>query len=384
MSLLDSFMNVYSLPCCILREDLSLEFCSDSFIQLFGYSREELYEGGLDILLHDETRPAFKEFSQTFFTNPEHFEKETAKLWTARCKDGSALTLKSRGRSYRDKDGKLYRFTILEEMGDPVLDQGVRQKQKLETLGRMASGVAHEINNLLQPALIFSEFIYSRIPEEDDDSKEALSTVLESLEKARDIVQDILVFTRNEKSQTEWLSVSKTIDHSITFLKGLIPSSVELKISGLDEIENIEGESRTDIALIDKNAMTQILTNVVNNAVHAMEGRGSLTIDYAKTSVSKKQAGSLDIQPGDYALMKITDTGCGMSEDTLKHIFDPFFTTKEVGEGTGLGMSVVYGIITSWGGAVDVSSEIGKGTTFSFYFPLRAAKQQAQKEALPA
>lgn len=371
MKLTTHIFETLSIPCLIVSEDMTISFVSSSQASILGYKKDELEGQSFIILVPEKDRADLMDYAVQCFSDPSCFEAESIRFWNLLGKDGHEIPLKTRAISFLDLEKKKYRLTISEIMANPKFDEEMWQKQRLEALGRLAGGVAHEMNNLMQPALIFSEFVLSRVDAGDTDTKLAMNTVIESLERARDIVQDILVFTRNEKIQNERLSISKTAQSSLHFLKGLIPNTVELEMIGFDDIETREGENRTDIALIDRNAMTQVFTNLINNAVYAMEGRGKITVSFKKIDINQTKAKILDVEKGEYGMLTFTDTGCGMAPDVLKRLFEPFFTTKGVGEGTGLGMSVVYGIVTGWGGAVDVKSQPGKGTEFFFYIPLQ-------------
>ncbi len=239
-----------------------------------------------------------------------------------------------------------------------------RELDKLAALGQLAGGVAHEINNLLQPALTFPELVRGRLPADDVESREDLEAVLESVRKARDIVRDILVYARKDEPALAPLDLASEIGSALAFVRNVLPPCINLVY------RDFPGEA---IAAANKTQLTQVLTNLIVNAAHAMNGRGAVTIAIDAVCPDPGAAQALGIRSGQrYFAVTVTDDGCGMDAATMSHIFEPFFTTKPVGHGTGLGLSVAYGILRSWGGAIAVDSAVGRGTTFTLYVPAGA------------
>jgi PAS domain S-box-containing protein len=241
------------------------------------------------------------------------------------------------------------------------LQRQTQERQKLEALGHLAGGVAHELNNLLQPVMTYADLLRERFAE-DAAIERPLTRILGCTEKARDIVRNILRFSRNDQPELEPLAVATTLRAAVTFVRELIPPSVTVTEQGLDTVPGT--------ALMTEVGLAQVMTNLVNNAVQAMAGRGGIAINAALCHLAAHDAMLLDLVPGDYARISVADTGPGMDENTLARLFEPFFTTKPVGEGTGLGLSVVYGILQSWHGAVTVNSAPGKGAEFVLHLPL--------------
>jgi PAS domain S-box-containing protein len=237
------------------------------------------------------------------------------------------------------------------------------EREKLAALGHLAGGVAHEINNLLQPAIIFPDFIAERLPASDLASREDLATILDGARKTRDIVKNILRFARKEELALEPLDLVAEIRAALAFVRDVIPRSVKIK-------EMLDPAPATQLVAANKTQLVQIITNLVVNAAHAMRNRGTLTVAAATSQPTEAEATQLGIETGtSYLAISVSDTGCGIDAATQARIFEPFFTTKPVGEGTGLGLSVVYGILKSWKGAIAVASEVGRGTTFTLYIP---------------
>jgi signal transduction histidine kinase len=227
-----------------------------------------------------------------------------------------------------------------------------RQRQKLEALGKLAGGVAHEINNLLQPALAFPDLIQEALPESAAEEREWLSLIESHALQARGIVGDILAFARAERGRVAALDATEHVGAALDFLKGLLPASVRIRRAGaladgrpVGRFLGADGE------------LKQILANLIGNAAQAMGLKGEVTVTLAPTAV------------GSALRLDVADTGTGMSAEICARIFEPFYTTKGVGEGTGLGLSIVYGIVQRWGGDIQVDSTPGTGTRFTITLP---------------
>lgn len=339
-------------------------YLNEAFAKLFGYEVDEILGTEGFFLFDKKTADMLPQYHQKVFNEPVFFESFRARLWQGLHKDGDVISLRMRAKSQINDKGQKYRIAIVQN----VIQAENMQVQKLESLGRMAGGVAHEINNLLQPGLLLSETLMEKF-KEDEDSIEALKVIYESNFKAREIVRDILVFTREEETRTELLSLSQTVEQSLVFLSSIIPVEVIINTDPIERFKATLDEKNHDRVWVDKNAVTQIIANLVNNAIDAMNGRGCITLNIEKERIGLEHANMLSIKPGRYLNFQFSDDGEGMKPEILASVFEPFFTTKKVGEGTGLGLSVVYGIIRSWHGSVRVESEVGIGTTFSFYIP---------------
>ncbi len=239
-----------------------------------------------------------------------------------------------------------------------------REREKLAALGQLAGGVAHEINNLLQPAITLPEMVRDRLPPDDLESREDLDCVVEGARKVREIVRNILLFARKEDPRLVPLDLAVELRAAIGFVRGLMPPSISVCE------ENLEAHLGCRVAA-NKTQLTQVLTNLLVNAAQATKGTGTVTVSVSTTQPTAEEASELSVEPGrSYLAVSVADTGSGMDAATQAHIFEPFFTTKPIGQGTGLGLSVVYGILRSWGGAIMVRSALGQGTTFILHVPL--------------
>jgi signal transduction histidine kinase len=274
-----------------------------------------------------------------------------------RCADGRWIELHDR----RTQDGGLVttRLDVTEAHRHETI---LAEQDKLAALGRLAGGVAHEINNLLQPALLFAEVVRDRLPPQDVDSREYLDLVLGGLRKVREIVRNVLLFARKQDPKLETVDFAVEIDGALTFILNLLPKGISL---------HRHLGSAGVLAAVNRTQLTQVLSNLLLNAIHATGDQGSIEVTLAQSRPSASQAAALQLQAGtEYLTLAVADSGSGMEAATLAHIFEPFFTTKPLGEGTGLGLSVVFGILRGWKGAVAVDSAVGRGTTFTLYVPI--------------
>jgi PAS domain S-box-containing protein len=287
-----------------------------------------------------------------------------------RRKDGSIFTGNLHAWAVRDREGKLlYIEGFVEDITErkhaeeekEMLEAQLRQAQKLEAIGTLAGGIAHDFNNLLVPIIGYTELALSDTPQLSP-RRLGLEQILNAALRARDLVKQILAFGRPGKKQQKMpVQISSIVKEALKLLRSSLPSSIEIR-------QNIEN----GIASADSTQIHQILMNLCTNAAHAMDDKGILEVSLSRVDLSKSDlAGQtiVDLKPGPYLKLCISDTGSGMDAATLQRIFDPYFTTKEVGKGSGLGLAVVHGIVKRHDGAITVKSKPGKGSTFSIYMP---------------
>jgi signal transduction histidine kinase/CheY-like chemotaxis protein len=232
--------------------------------------------------------------------------------------------------------------------------------QKIEAIGTLAGGIAHDFNNILSIILGFTELALDELPPGADQSD--LQEVFKAVNRGKNLVKQILEFSRNDPQQPESFLVQELINELKPLLRATIPTTVEI---------------RTDLdpdcgpILVDPHQLQRVLANLAANGVQAMEERGTLTLSLKEIELApNERPPQTGLSAGAYARISVTDTGCGIAPDLKKRIFEPFFTTKEVGKGTGMGLAVVHGIVTSNHGMIEVDSEPGVGTTFHLFFPI--------------
>ena len=241
------------------------------------------------------------------------------------------------------------------------------QAQKMEALGRFAGGIAHDLNNVLYPVIINTEMLLEDT-EPDTSHHELLRQTLFAAHRQRDLIQKILSFSRLSGENFSPIRVSPLFEETIGFLRSSIPSTIEIR-SRIDV--------SADVIIGDPIQIQQVIMNLCKNASDAMESqRGSIELSLTNTCLepAHSRPGMLS---GDCLELRVSDTGSGMSREMLERIFDPFFTTKAQGKGSGMGLSIVHGIVKSHRGEITVESEPGKGSTFAVYLPLYSGEAQA-------
>ena len=248
--------------------------------------------------------------------------------------------------------------------------------QKLQTIGALAGGIVHEFNNLLTPILGYSEFIRERMGPESEYYDD-MSEIYEAGTRAKEIVEQLLPFSRRETDSTAYgpVNLEAVLQDDTKMVSMILPSNIRLE-KGYKDIHATVYGSATQLH--------QVLLNLCSNAVQAMEGKGgTLTVQAEKISADALPANYHPAVASGFVRVRVADTGCGMTSETLAHIFDAFFTTKAAGEGTGLGLSVVQNILISHGGFIEAHSTVGEGSEFLVYLPVTAQAVAPERPAAP-
>ena len=248
----------------------------------------------------------------------------------------------------------------------------LQHAQKMEAIGTLAGGIAHDFNNILAAIIGYTIMARKRLAEGSRE-KDQLGEVLHATSRAKELVGQILAFSRKTETEYKRLEIQSVVLEALKLLRATIPATIEIR-------ENIDGSCPAVMA--DATEIHQVMMNLCTNASHAIgNGVGRLEISLRQTTVDASFAEANGLKhPGLHVVLEVADSGHGMDEETKKRIFDPFFTTKGVGEGTGMGLSAVHGIVTRGGGAILVESELGRGTTFQVFFP--AAQDEAGRVPL--
>ena len=234
------------------------------------------------------------------------------------------------------------------------------QSQKMEAVGRLAGGIAHDFNNLLTVITGYSEILLLRLDERSPQRREA-EEIQRAADRAAGLTRQLLAFSRKQVLQPKVLDLSRVVDGMEKMLQRLIGEDIELRAVFDRELGQVKA---------DQGQIEQVILNLVVNARDAMPHGGKLTIETANVSLDQKSIfRNRNLEPGDYVMLAITDTGVGMTEEIKAHLFEPFFSTKGVGKGTGLGLATSYGIVCQSDGDIRVYSEPGSGTTFKIYLP---------------
>ncbi|MFH1035570.1 MAG: PAS domain S-box protein [Pseudomonadota bacterium] len=292
-------------------------------------------------------------------------------------KNGSPLWISASISPLRDPEGRVYGILSINsditqrrrsEEEKTALEAQLRQAQKMEAVGTLAGGIAHDFNNILGAILGYSE-LAQELAQEGRPNAAELAQVLRAADRARVLVKQILTFSRKSEADLRPLSLNKVVRQAAQMLEHSLPKMIAIQSHLAPDLQVINA---------DPNQMEQVLLNLATNAADAMPEGGRLVIETQNVTLGEEYTRKhLDLLPGQYVLLMVSDTGHGMENHVVEHIFDPFFTTKEVGKGTGLGLSTVYGIVKGHGGQVVCYSEPGMGTTFKIYLPVYQAQAPA-------
>jgi PAS domain S-box-containing protein len=274
-------------------------------------------------------------------------------------KDGTQLPVEVSSRLIYEGDRPIGVQGIARDISERIrLEQQLRQSQKMEAIGRLAGGVAHDFNNLLTAIIGYSHLALSRLAA-DDPLREEIREIKLAGKRAAALTSQLLAFSRKQVLQPVVLNLNEVISNMVNMLRRVIGEDIEL----IKSLDPLIGQVKADPGQIE-----QVILNLAVNARDAMPRGGKLVIETANLCIENEHSiQHPEVQPGRYVALSVSDTGCGMDQQTLSRIFEPFFTTKSRDKGTGLGLSTVYGIIEQSGGHLEVTSEPGRGTTFRIY-----------------
>ncbi|MFZ2447939.1 MAG: PAS domain S-box protein [Syntrophobacteraceae bacterium] len=263
-----------------------------------------------------------------------------------------------------------------EEARKNLRDQ-LRQAQKMEAIGTLAGGIAHDFNNILTPILGYCELCLHEV-ENNSSLYRKIDQVLKSSLRAKDLVSQILAFSRKNELELRPVQVSLIVKEALNFLRSSLPSTIIIR-------RQVDPDALQGRVLADPTRIHQIMINLCTNAAHAIGEKGgtlgvSLGLHEIESIGDRRHS---DLAPGDYLMLSVSDTGCGIDEELQQRIFEPYFTTKGSGEGTGLGLAMVYGIVKGLGGSVSVTSKPGQGATFDILLPLARAPVETMVEVAP-
>ncbi|NOY80274.1 MAG: PAS domain S-box protein [Kiritimatiellaeota bacterium] len=335
-----------------------IEYVNPAFEKITGYPRAEVVGRNPRILKSDRHSPEFYKALWETIT--------AGKVWRGRFvnrrKDGSLYSEDAAISPVTDDAGAIVNFVKIarDVTHELELETQLEQARRLEAIGRLAGGIAHDFNNILQAQIGFLEFIADEAPA-NGRLQEDLEEARKCAGKAADLTRQLLAFSRRQVLKPEHLDLNEVLSDSLSMLRRLIPENI-----GIEFIP----AKRLGTVYADRVQIAQVVMNLCANARDAMPDGGSMTIETENVRIDPEYCRSHSwAKPGRYVLFSVTDTGTGMSSETLEHVFEPFYTTKEVGKGTGLGLATVYGIVRQHEGMINVYSESGKGTLFKVYLP---------------
>jgi PAS domain S-box-containing protein len=336
---------------------------------IYGYTAEEMVGGSIARIAPPDRNSEIADILKKISVGEsiEHFESVRI------AKDGRHLNVSLSISPIRDATGKIVgASTIARDITEQkrVEDQ-LRQAQKMEAVGRLAGGVAHDFNNILAIIAACTEFLRDRVGP-DSPSNQYVDNIRKASERGASLTRQLLVFSRKQVVQPQVLDLNDRLKEVSKLVRPLMGDDVEIVIRPKSHDAYIEA---------DPSQLDQIILNLAVNARDAMPHGGKLILETSDTNFDEHIAHlHYPMTAGKYVMLAVSDTGLGMDEITLQRIFEPFFTTKEVGKGTGLGLATVYGIVKQAGGSIWVYSEPGRGTTFKIYMPSAAHKVGAVQE----
>jgi two-component system, cell cycle sensor histidine kinase and response regulator CckA len=336
--------------------------------EMFDYSREELLGARIEMLLPESKRAVHGRERDEYFKRPRARPMGIGMDLAGRRKDGTEFPVEVSLSNIETEDG-LFAIACVSDISQRKrLEEQLVHAQKMEAVGRLAGGVAHDFNNMLTVISGYSRMILDELPPLDP-LREYADEISKAADRAGAITNQLLAFSRRQVIQPRVINVNTIVAQTEKMLRRLLGEDVQLTLDLHPELSNIKA---------DPNQIEQAIVNLAVNARDAMPSGGYIFIETANVYLDETYVKPhLGVQPGDFVMIAMTDTGHGMDPTTRVRIFEPFFTTKEQGKGTGLGLATVYGMVKQSGGDIWVYSEPGQGTTFKLYFPM-------VKEGVPA
>lgn len=340
-------------------------YVNPAFERMYGYTKDEVLGSTPRLLKSGALTAEF--YSQLWHTL---LSKEiVACELINKAKDGRFLNIEGSANPIVNEAGKIVGFLAIHrdvterkraEEEKAKLEDRLRQAHKMETIGQLAGGVAHDFNNLIAPILGYAEMMLADL-KPDDPQITIVALIISAAERAANLTRQLLSFSRKQMLDMKTLDLNRVVRDFEKILRTTIREDIDLTLSLAPALGNIKGDS---------SQIEQIILNLASNAQDALPAGGSIRIETANVQLDEEfcQAHPF-VTPGPYVLLSICDTGTGMDRETLQHIFEPFYTTKEPGEGTGLGLATVYGIVKQHRGYILAASEPARGTRFQVYLP---------------
>ena len=341
---------------------------NDAFCRMLGYTQDELEALHLGDITHpDDHEKCGRYRGQLLAGEIDSYQIDKRFIH----KDGETIWVINDLSAVCDDQGNVvYTINVIQDVTrQRQAEEQLRQSQKMDSMGTLAGGVAHELNNMLMPIVGLTELTIAEIPE-GSRSRKNLGAVLQSARRAAEPVDKILSFSHHNEAESKVVDLRGVIEEEMGLLGSTLPATIHINLElGKDPVK----------VLADETQLHLVLMNLASNAAYAMEGKvGELTISLAAVDLlDQSDCNRLGLEPDAFAKLSVKDTGHGMDEATRGRIFEPFYTTKAVGEGTGMGLAMIHGMVAGNGGAIDVSSAPGTGTTIDIYLPLAEENKPA-------
>jgi two-component system cell cycle sensor histidine kinase/response regulator CckA len=339
---------------------------NDSATRLYGYSRQEMLERSLFDLRTSAEAPALVELVRGMGDLPMSGNALHLR------RDGSAINIEYNSRAITFA-GRRARMAVLRDVTrQRLLEEQLRQAQKMEAIGRLAGGVAHDFNNLLTVILNYTDLALGDI-DQGGARRVDLEEIRRAGTRAAELTRQLLMFSRQQVLEPRVLDLNEVLARMDKMLRRIVGEDIELETCPAPGLDRVRA---------DPGSVEQLIMNLVVNARDAMPTGGRLVLETANVVLTEEDARiHLGIEPGPHVMLAVTDTGVGMDESTRARIFEPFFTTKDQGKGTGLGLSTVFGVVEQSGGSISVASQPGLGSTFRIHLPRAAPAATEERGA---
>lgn len=355
---LDKIINSAGDPIFVKDRQHRWVLANDAFCSFLGRSRDEILgKTDYDYFSKDEADVSWAKDELVFISGAEN---TTEDAFTD--VKGGVHAIVTKKTLYTDEKKEQYIVGIISDITErKKLEGELRQSQKMETVGLLAGGIAHDFNNLLTPILGYTDLLILGVPEGGDQRRIKLQQIKQAGERARDLTQRLLAFSRKQLIELKTVDLGDLIRKFESILRRTIRENITIEVRISPSLSHV----RADAGQIE-----QALVNLSINAQDAMVEGGTLTIEARDIDLDESYTDRHpEIVPGPYVMLAVSDTGVGMEPQVIEHIFEPFYTTKEVGKGTGLGLSTVYGIVKQHGGSISVYSEKNHGSIFKVFLP---------------
>jgi PAS domain S-box-containing protein len=343
--------------------------------KLFGYRREELLGEPVDMLVPERHRARHPVRREGFFGCPPARSMGAGLELHGLRRNGTEFPVEISLSPLETEEGALVMNAIRDiterkhaQAERELLGQRLRQAEKMESVGRLAAGIAHDFNNVLAGVFAYGEMLVEETPERSPLKRYA-QNVLTAATRGRALVEQILAFSRSQRGKPAPIDIGPIVAETLELLRGSLPAAIRLEASA---------PQLPLVVMGDATQLHQVVMNLCSNAIQATSAGGTLRVALETAELpAERVLSNGTLRPGHYVRLTVEDSGSGMDAATLSHIFEPFFTTKEIGRGTGLGLSLVYAIVSDAGGAIDVHSVPEQGSTFTIYLPRAKVADEA-------